>query len=437
MKKTVKVTYNADTLQTEIIVDGQPFDTSRINGKEIADWAYPFMMRKVKWNGFYDEMVGALGGEKAFDLVFKGSEEALAELKEAWEDAPVTIIDNEKGDKVVIIEYDADKLSTKITVNGQPFDTSRIEGREIEDWVYPFMMRKVKWDGIFEELAKVVGTEEYSIEFSGSDAAMKELMEECPEGVQIRGSQAISLDNSEIDVWYNKLYNKWIDMFYDIESEDEDIDISDAEWNKIVNLCQDSVNRENTKAMVVLACAALERDDEEELTKWFRKAAENGDSFAQLWLCLLYLDGDDENKAVEWLRKAAEQDFSLAQDMLGEFYYDGIGVKENETKAYEWYQKALKTNFPRSYYKLGERYRRGDGVDKDKEKAKELFQRGMKLGDESCKEAYNKMLKNGERIETAKKVGSGILEFLGAVGEAYAQGCAQAAQYNDNDDDEY
>lgn len=185
MKKTVKVTYNADTLQTEIIVDGQPFDTSRINGKEIADWAYPFMMRKIKWNGFYDEMVEALGGEKAFDLVFKGSEEALAELKEAWEDAPVTIIDNEKGDKVVIIEYDADKLSTKITVNGQPFDTSRIEGREIEDWVYPFMMRKVKWDGIFEELAKVVGSEEYSIEFSGSDAAMKELMEECPETVKI------------------------------------------------------------------------------------------------------------------------------------------------------------------------------------------------------------------------------------------------------------
>lgn len=101
MKKTVKVTYNADTLQTKIIVDGQPFDTSRINGKEIADWAYPFMMRKVKWNGFYDEMVGALGGEKAFDLVFKGSEEALAELKEAWEDAPVTIIfDEDTADEI-------------------------------------------------------------------------------------------------------------------------------------------------------------------------------------------------------------------------------------------------------------------------------------------------------------------------------------------------
>lgn len=83
MSKTVKVTYNSETLMTEITVDGQSFDTSRINGKEIADWAYPFMMRKIKWNGFYDEMVEALGGEKSFDLIFDGSEDDLNELKEA------------------------------------------------------------------------------------------------------------------------------------------------------------------------------------------------------------------------------------------------------------------------------------------------------------------------------------------------------------------
>ncbi len=47
------------------------------------------------------------------------------------------------------------------------------------------MMRKVKWDGIFEELANVTGSEEYTIEFSGSNSAMKVLMEECPEDVEI------------------------------------------------------------------------------------------------------------------------------------------------------------------------------------------------------------------------------------------------------------
>lgn len=40
MSKTVRVTYNADTLQTEITIDGQFFDTSRINGRPIDEWVY-------------------------------------------------------------------------------------------------------------------------------------------------------------------------------------------------------------------------------------------------------------------------------------------------------------------------------------------------------------------------------------------------------------
>lgn len=184
-KNTVEVVYDDNTLETLISVNGKTFDTSRINGKEIADWAYPFMMRKVRWNGFYEEMVQVLGGQKAFDLVFEGSDEALAELREAWENAPVNVVSGSSTENAVVIVYDENTLTTEITVNGQPFDTSRINGKEIADWVYPFMMRKVKWEGIFEELAKVVGSQEYTIKFSGSNAAMNELMEECPETVAI------------------------------------------------------------------------------------------------------------------------------------------------------------------------------------------------------------------------------------------------------------
>ena len=211
MSKIIKVTYNDDTLETTIIVDGKEFDTSRINGKEIADWAYPFMMRKVHWNGFYDEMVKALDGEKVFDLVFEGSDEALAELKEAWEDAPINVIAGEQGNIVTII-YDADILSTEITVNGQVFDTSRINGKEIEDWVYPFMMRKVKWNGIFNELKNVLGTNDYKIQFIGTSAAMKVLMEECPEVVTINFEEIITenanADESELSVEAIELENE-------------------------------------------------------------------------------------------------------------------------------------------------------------------------------------------------------------------------------------
>lgn len=208
MAKTVKVLYNADTLETEITVDGREFDTSRINGKEIEDWAYPFMIRKVRWNGFYDEMVEALGGDKEFNLVFEGSEDSLAELKEALEDAPVTIISDEDNENIVVIEYDEDSLTTSITINGQAFDTSRIDGKEIADWIYPFIIRKVKWDGIFDEISKVIGSDEYTVQFSGSNSAMRELMEECPETVSIlKGKKKSIITRSETQATASTFYD--------------------------------------------------------------------------------------------------------------------------------------------------------------------------------------------------------------------------------------
>ena len=39
--------------------------------------------------------------------------------------------------KIVKVEYDATKPETKITADGKEFDTSRIRGKEIEDWAYP------------------------------------------------------------------------------------------------------------------------------------------------------------------------------------------------------------------------------------------------------------------------------------------------------------
>ena len=196
--KTIKVIYHADTLETTITIDGETFDTSRINGKEIADWAYPFMMRKVKWNGFYDEMAEA-SGEKEFNLIFEGSEADLNELKEAWEDAPVHIITENSDTPDVVVEYDEKNLTTKITVKGEEFDTSRINGKEIEDWVYPFMMRKVKWNGIFEELSAVIGSDEYILEFSGNEKQLDILNENCPETVTIRYNPKTNSDKNEDD----------------------------------------------------------------------------------------------------------------------------------------------------------------------------------------------------------------------------------------------
>jgi len=57
-----------------------------------------------------------------------------------------------------------------------------------------------------------------------------------------------------------------------------------------------------------------------EATKWFRRAAEQGNSYAQLALGAIYESGQgvdkDEVEAVRWYRKAAEQGNIAAQDTL-------------------------------------------------------------------------------------------------------------------------
>ncbi|MBO5572045.1 MAG: sel1 repeat family protein [Ruminococcus sp.] len=338
MSKKICVNYNADTLETQITINDMPFDTSRINGKEIADWAYPFMVRKVRWDGFYDEMVAALGGEKAFDLVFEGSDEALAELKEAWEDAPVNVISGEQGNTVSII-YDADALATEITVNGQPFDTSRINGKEIEDWVYPFMMRKIKWDGIFDELKAALGTEEYEIKFSGTRTAMKMLMEECPETVTINyqksGNQTSS--SSEAEETYKRAKE-----YYD--------------------------NSDYTQAF-----------------NYFRKAAEMGHAGAQCDLGDCYDSGEgvkqDQKTAVEWYKKSSAQKYAPGERSLGLCYYYGDGVPQNYTEAVKWLSLAVEQNDAIAQWVLGECYYCGRGVNKDVSKAREYYRRSAEQND--------------------------------------------------------
>ena len=59
-----------------------------------------------------------------------------------------------------------------------------------------------------------------------------------------------------------------------------------------------------------------------EAVKWYRKAAEQGDTFAHYNLGVCYDNGQGVNKdyteAVKWYRKAAEQGFLPAKERLQE-----------------------------------------------------------------------------------------------------------------------
>lgn len=392
MRKIVKVTYNSESLHTEIVVDGQSFDTSRINGKEIADWAYPFMMRKVKWNGFYDEMVEALGGEKTFDLIFDGSEEALNELKEAWEDAPVNVISEENVGNNVVIEYDESTFNTTITVNGTPFDTSRINGKEIEDWVYPFMVRKVKWDGIFEELAKVIGSDEYTIQFSGSNSAMNALMEECPETIEIskkrnshnRSKISANTQNEksekqkkrELFLQRKADFLKKYGAAYQYSNNDNLQQVADhyyaqGIWNR------DFRGRKSKGERFLIMSYVLETSLGSKNPKAGNEIDYNDHNLkkiANMFYYGGYYASPNYEKAVEWYTKAAEAYYDAdAQYNLGKCYYYGRGVEQNYEKAVEWYTEAAESNNIYAMYDLAVCYYYGKGTSQDYQEAVRLF----------------------------------------------------------------
>jgi TPR repeat protein len=52
----------------------------------------------------------------------------------------------------------------------------------------------------------------------------------------------------------------------------------------------------------------------------------------------------DEAEAVKWFRKAAEQGFSFAQINLGHCYANGEGVAKDEVEAYAYWNLAAASN---------------------------------------------------------------------------------------------
>lgn len=81
-----------------------------------------------------------------------------------------------------------------------------------------------------------------------------------------------------------------------------------------------------------------------EQVQQMRQLAEQGESFAQAALGVLYIEGDSvpQNyaEAHKWLERAALQNEELAQFQLGVLHYRGQGVPQNVAEALRWFEKS-------------------------------------------------------------------------------------------------
>jgi hypothetical protein len=102
---------------------------------------------------------------------------------------------------------------------------------------------------------------------------------------------------------------------------------------------------------------------------WYRKAADHGDSAAQMMLGGLYAMGQgvaaDPAQAAVWFRKAADQGSPEAQTALAMQYAEGQGVTQDLPQAFLWFQKGADQGFVPAQINLGLMYQNGAGVPHD------------------------------------------------------------------------
>ena len=139
--------------------------------------------------------------------------------------------------------------------------------------------------------------------------------------------------------------------------------------------------------------------DYAEAAKWYRKAAEQGNSDAQFKLGVMYDNGkgvpQDYVEAAKWYRKAAEQGVIAAQYNLGLMYSNGQGLPQDDAEADKWYRKAAEQGSPEAQYNLGVRYEDGKGVMQDYAEAAKWYGKAAEQGLPAAQNNLGLMYKNG------------------------------------------
>ena len=101
--------------------------------------------------------------------------------------------------------------------------------------------------------------------------------------------------------------------------------------------------------------------DDKEAIKWYRLAAEQGDTRAMISLGSILFDSGgvhvrDIKEAEKWYRLAAEQGERLAQHSLGLIYcHGGVGITRDFNEASKWFSLAKKQGLKTDYFMIVQR----------------------------------------------------------------------------------
>jgi len=134
----------------------------------------------------------------------------------------------------------------------------------------------------------------------------------------------------------------------------------------------------------------------------FLKAALAGIANAQTHMGHYYSEegpGQDLGEAYRWYRAAAEQGRSIAQVELGRMYRDGRGIARNAEEAFRWFLRAARAGNPYAQLQVAIAYWWGDGVAVDRKASLNWAFRGAKQGDARCQYLIGELFSQQEAPE--------------------------------------
>ena len=112
------------------------------------------------------------------------------------------------------------------------------------------------------------------------------------------------------------------------------------------------------------------------------KEAEEGDATSQVALGIQSYRDSNYTEALRWFRAAAEQGDSVGQYMLGEMYYNANGVSQDYKEALRWFRAAAEQGQMLAQHKLGVMYYNGQGVPQDYKEALRWYREPAERGPE-------------------------------------------------------
>lgn len=152
------------------------------------------------------------------------------------------------------------------------------------------------------------------------------------------------------------------------------------------------------------------RQDKVEARRWFAMAAAKGHARSQNNLGIMFEAGDggqqDFGEAAKWYRRAAEHGFVDAQWELGVMYKQGEGVAKNLQEALKWFQQAAAQGDARAMNEIARMYEDGIGVEQNNAEALRLYKQAADIGNDVAENNYRRLLevkKIEDQLEESRK----------------------------------